>query len=768
MKRDNATDFVRMIRGFPAAAVFAVAALFAFSSVFCPAAPAYGREYQPDTLIVKYKTGVYPSQAQAVNRKHGVVTLKTMDRLNAHAVKTTGTMPLELKIKELELDPAVEYAEPNYRRSITVTTPSDSYYASQWNLPKIRADYAWDIQKGSSGIIVAVIDTGVSLNHPDLSGRIVAGYDFVDNDSVPADENGHGTHVAGIAAASTNNGTGVAGVDWNARIMPVRVLDSDGSGWDYDVVDGIIWAVDNGADVINMSLGGPSPNPSTLQAAIDYAYDHGVVVVAAAGNDALKGNPVFYPASCNNTISVAAVDRYDTRASYSEYNEYVDVAAPGGDMNAAHTDWVLSTYWSSSGGNAYAWSCGTSMASPHVAGLAALLLSHYPTATPDQIEAAITNTAVDLGTAGRDDLYGHGRIDAWSALNYGGFAVDHFTVETAASQTAGAPFAVTVTARDAGGTVKTSFTQAVQLTDSSGTISPATSGSFAAGIWSGNVTITKAGVTAITVLYGPAPAGGTSQVITIAAGNLDRIAIVPALTTVQCLSSAQFYAFGYDAYNNLKDAAQAEWSATGGTVDPAVGSSTEFTAGSLPGNHTVAASLSGITGTASVRTFAFSKINALYNYGGATSRVWSFTSNGGDLAPQNAWSSGAGSFDAGRVKMVGGDYNGDGRRDVAMLYDYDGGISRLWVFLADGSGLMTPHLGWTGTSFDAGRVKMVGGDYDGDGKDDIGMLYDYGGATSRIWTFTSTGTQNAPVFTPKVGWYGGAGSFDAGRVTLTD
>lgn len=392
-----------------------IAGLFAFLTQWM-SAPAYGYEYQADGLIVKYKTSVTPTQAQVVNSKHKVMTETTINRINAQSVTVNDLMPVELKVQELKSDPAVEYVEPNYQRSISITSPNDSYYNSyQWNLPKIKADYVWDIQKGGSNVVIAIIDTGVSLSHPDLAGKLVAGYDAVAHDGDPSDENGHGTHVAGIAAAITNNGVGVAGVSWNSRIMPVRVMDAAGNGWDSDIAEGIIWAADNGADVINLSLGGASSSPQTLQIAVNYANARGVTVVAAAGN--IPNGAITYPAACANVIGVAATDSNDNRASFSNYGYFVDVAAPGVSIrstfwNTDPTQWPI--------GNAYADGSGTSMASPHVAGLAALLLSEYPSSTTAQIERAIEATAVDLGTPGRDNYYGYGRIDAMAAINYGG------------------------------------------------------------------------------------------------------------------------------------------------------------------------------------------------------------------------------------------------------------------------------------------------------------------------------------------------------------
>ncbi|MFA5866608.1 MAG: S8 family peptidase [Actinomycetota bacterium] len=568
------------------------AAIAGFATIlaFMPVASVYGHERTSDAIIVKYKAGVLPAQSQAINKKHGLKTEATIGRLGAQAVDITDIMPLELKIQELKLDPAVEYAEPDYRRSVSITSPNDTYYYSyQWNMPKTRTDYAWDIQRGSSGVVIAIVDTGVSLTHPDFAGKLVAGYDFVAGDPDPTDENGHGTHVAGIAAANTNNGIGVAGMSWYSRIMPMRVLDASGNGYDSDIANGITWAADHGAKVINMSLGGPSSYPQTLQNAVNYAYARGVTIVAASGNN--PTGEITYPAACSNVIGVAATDSTDNRASFSNYGSFVDVAAPGVS--------IASTYWSA-GANTYGTGSGTSMASPHVAGLASLVLAQYPSATLDQVEAAIETTAVDLGTPGPDNYYGYGRIDSYAALNYSGFAVDHFTVQAGSPQTAGSSFSVTVTARDPAGAVKTGFAGLASLTDISGTISPVQTGNFTAGVWTGNVTITKSGATAITASYGYPPRTGTSSTITINPAALNHLSIAPVSVAVQPGQTQAFTASAYDVYNNPISGQILNWSPAGGTVNPATGVGTTYTAGSTRGSFLLTASASGYSATATV------------------------------------------------------------------------------------------------------------------------------------------------------------------------
>ena len=323
--------------------------------------------------------------------------------------------------------------------------PNDTYYSTcQWNLPQIRAPYAWAVSTGSSNVIVAVLDSGADLTHPDLQGQLVAGYDFVNNDADPSDDKGHGTHVAGIVAARTNNGQGIAGVAWGSKIMPVKVLDWRGRGTHSQGAQGIIWAADQGAQIINLSLGGESSS-ATLQNAINYAHSRGALVVASAGNDYEEGNPVIYPAAYPHVLAVAATGDQDEHADYSETGAYVDVAAPGGnpsgswDANPNH--WITSSYWRGAGYGEYLQVAGTSQAAPHVAGLAALVWSVSPSLSNDQVEQVIEETAVDLGDPGRDDVFGYGRIDAHAALVRAPYGASAGGLETSVSSL---PFADTL------------------------------------------------------------------------------------------------------------------------------------------------------------------------------------------------------------------------------------------------------------------------------------------------------------------------------------
>lgn len=280
--------------------------------------------------------------------------------------------------------------------------PNDLLFdAYQWNLPIIGTIPGWSITRGNDNTIVAVIDTGIDLAHADLQGRLAEGMNFVAAGEAPADDVGHGTHVAGVIAAVVNNAEGVAGMTWHDRVMPVKVLDATGAGSAYAVAQGIIWATDNGAGVINLSLGNYARS-AFLHDAVRYAFDRDVVLVAATGND--NTDQPGYPAAYPEVLAVSATDGRRRLADFSNYGEYVDVVAPGVG--------IASTY----PGNQYAALSGTSMASPHAAALAALIRSVNPLLRNTEVMDIIRRTAIDLGPPGKDPLYGHGQIDVAAAL----------------------------------------------------------------------------------------------------------------------------------------------------------------------------------------------------------------------------------------------------------------------------------------------------------------------------------------------------------------
>lgn len=354
------------------------------------------------------------------------------------------------QVKALTLDPEVASAEPNYIRHI-LFTPNDPYYKYQWHYTQINLPQTWDITTGANAI-VAVIDTGVALGHPDLQGQLVAGYDFVrdpanagDGDGIdpnpndPGDHSNsdgsssfHGTHVTGTVVAATNNAVGGSGVAFGARVMPLRVCGRSDCN-SYDIEQAVRFAAglanDSGtvparrADVINASLGGATPSP-TEQSVYSQALAAGVIIVAAAGNDGT--NEMNYPAALNGVIAVGAVDSSKARATYSNFGSWVTLVAPGGnarqDVNGdGQVDGVLSTVAKDTGGTLvydYELWQGTSMATPHVAGVMALMKAVAPSLTPQTVMSLLTSGALtdDLGAAGKDDQFGYGLINASKAV----------------------------------------------------------------------------------------------------------------------------------------------------------------------------------------------------------------------------------------------------------------------------------------------------------------------------------------------------------------
>lgn len=315
--------------------------------------------------------------------------------------------------------------------------PDDPLYGAQWSLPLARVPRAWARSRGSERVVVAVLDTG-KLDHPDLAGRWLPGYDFISSSDSAGDGNGrdpdptdpgsisgdssglHGTHVAGIVGAHDNNGMGIAGVDWNCKLLPVRVLGvKGGRGSDSDIADGIRWAAglhvkgvpDNPtpADVINLSLGGRGGS-SALQDAIDDAYDHGVIVVAAAGNQADDASK-YAPAGLRHVITVGATNRDGLQASYSNRGPRVDLMAPGGDLSDGSGGGILSTLGAD---NEYGWLSGTSQAAPHVSGAVALLRGIDPTINADDALRILQASADPAGQC--DSGCGAGLLDADAAL----------------------------------------------------------------------------------------------------------------------------------------------------------------------------------------------------------------------------------------------------------------------------------------------------------------------------------------------------------------
>jgi subtilisin family serine protease len=302
----------------------------------------------------------------------------------------------------------VTYAENDMvvEAAATFSDPDLSDEAMSYGLDQIHAVDAWQVITGSQEIVIAVVDSGIKLDHPEFSGRLVPGYDFVNNDNVPDDDMGHGTHVAGIIAAALDNGQGVAGVCPNCRLMPVKVLNQSNLGTWSQLAQGILFATDNGARVINLSLGATSPS-ETIVAAVEYAQAHGVIVVAAAGN--YSTDAPFYPAALEGVIAVGATTATGERWTRSNYGSSVDLVAPGALIYSTYHD--LNNLY-----HGYTYMSGTSMAAPFVAGVVGLLLSADRTLSAQQVTDAVIAGAEDLGAVGVDADFGNGRVNAMGAL----------------------------------------------------------------------------------------------------------------------------------------------------------------------------------------------------------------------------------------------------------------------------------------------------------------------------------------------------------------
>ncbi|MCD8521662.1 MAG: S8 family serine peptidase [Saccharospirillaceae bacterium] len=440
-------------------------------------------DFVADEIIVKAKTG---SSISAQARNAGLSTLLSpaaLNQLNAAATAdpdkpqllrlnrssarlSSGSSPSDplrvfsealynkrqtlLDSKRLRQQEGIEYAEPNYIRRIQ-TTPNDPAYRFQWHYPALNLPQTWDLSKGDD-VIVAVIDTGVFLAHPDLSGQLIDGYDFVSNRDSARDGNGidnnpddpgdndipgasswHGSHVAGTVAAASNNGIGGAGVAWNAKIMPLRALGKNG-GTSYDIIQAVRYAARRSndsntlpakkADIINLSLGGYSSSAAE-QAEYAAARSAGLIIVAAAGNEA-SSSP-FYPAAYPDVISVSATNYQGTLASYSNFGNTISVAAPGGELRNddngdGQKDGVFSTVADDSSGSrlpSYRLYEGTSMASPHVAGVIALMKSAHPALSASDVDQLLQSCAIThkATRCNRDNQLGYGQIDAYRAVS---------------------------------------------------------------------------------------------------------------------------------------------------------------------------------------------------------------------------------------------------------------------------------------------------------------------------------------------------------------
>jgi subtilisin family serine protease len=422
------------VTGLTTPRVAAIAFLLSWTQLFAPP-PAHAQQwYVAGEILVKYAPGVSKREVSEINRSHGVHVLEEVPELGVYRLSFPDNMPVHAKINRLSNDPRFESAEPNYVGEGGDFFPSDPSFDRQWHLHNvgkfggtedadIDAVEGWQITRGDGSVTVAVLDSGIDFSHPEFSGRLLPGYDFVNEDLDPEAEHSHGILVTGLLAANVDNGVAIAGVDHFAQILPIKVLNANNQGSVMDLTQGLVFAANEGAAVINMSLIGYGQS-GILEDALQYARDSGAILIACAGNGGIGDADVSGPGVSPLTISVGASTLNDDRASFSGTGSALDVVAPG--------DGVLTV--SSNNPSGASWFGGCSAATPIVSGIASLLLSLDPLLTHDQVRAILALTADDLvgspseDTPGRDDFFGDGRVNLNEALTFVPEPTAHFAV----------------------------------------------------------------------------------------------------------------------------------------------------------------------------------------------------------------------------------------------------------------------------------------------------------------------------------------------------
>lgn len=361
------------------------------------APPSPLEEFAPGRVLVQMRAGLDDAQVGRLAREQGASKARRLGRSDVHVVELEAAGGERALLERLKRHPHVKSAELDRRVAAALST-NDPYLGSQWHLGKIGATTAWEQTQGSA-VRIAILDTGIDAAHPDLAGRLVPGWNVVDNNATTSDVHGHGTAVAGAAAAAMNNGIGVASVAGQALLMPVRIADANAYAYWSNVATGLYWAADNGARVANVSYNGVAAS-TTVQAAAQYFKNKGGLVVVAAGNNNVDEGIV--PSTA--LIAVSATDANDAKTSFSSWGQFVALSAPG-----------INIWTTVRGGGYQAW-WGTSMASPVVAGAVALVMARNTNLSAGQVESLLFSTAVDLGAGGRDPVFGHGRLNAAAAI----------------------------------------------------------------------------------------------------------------------------------------------------------------------------------------------------------------------------------------------------------------------------------------------------------------------------------------------------------------
>jgi len=357
---------------------------------------AVGFVWAPRRLLIGARAGLSEADVGKIASVHGGKS-RRLGPPGVYVFDLPATASEKAVAATLSRHPHLKFAELD-QLATPAATPNDPYAGSEWHLGKLGAAGAWDSAQGS-GVTIAILDTGVDGTHPDLASRMVAGWNFYDNNADTSDVNGHGTAVAGAAAASMNNGVGVAGMAGQASLMPIRIADANAYAYWSTVAQGLTWASDKGARVANISYAGVAAS-ATVQSAALYMRARGGLVVVAAGNNGIDEGI----APTASMIVVSATDANDQKTSWSSYGSFVSVSAPGQDI------------WTTTRGGGYQAWWGTSLASPVVAGVASLMMSARPAMSNTQLEGLLYSSSTDLGAAGRDSLYGWGRVNAAAAV----------------------------------------------------------------------------------------------------------------------------------------------------------------------------------------------------------------------------------------------------------------------------------------------------------------------------------------------------------------
>lgn len=365
-------------------------------------------------FVVSFKEDISDSEIAKLESESNAKFIKVLPEIGIAVAEKSDSQSSENLENTIKAQSSVSDYEPvNLVKieKIQGTKANDSSLSKQYHLDMINMHKAWTVTTGSSKVKIAIIDSGVDLNHPDLKSKITTGINIIDPDKKPMDDNGHGTHVAGIAAAATDNKIGVAGIAPDCLIMPIKVL-KNGRGTDIDIAEGIIWSAKKGADVINLSVGLYTKS-TALERAVKYAISKNTVVVSSAGNDS-KSSKIHLPSMIKGVIEVSATTKKDKLASFSNYDQQISVAAPGDEIYSTMPTYNVEL--TKEIGKSYGYMSGTSMASPIVAGLAALIKSEDKSLTPKEVKQIIEKSSFDLGKKGYDGYFGYGRIDAYTAL----------------------------------------------------------------------------------------------------------------------------------------------------------------------------------------------------------------------------------------------------------------------------------------------------------------------------------------------------------------